>query len=333
MNGLNVAIVGATGAVGQEFLNVLAKRNFPLKSLRPLASERSAGKVVSINGDNLPIEVLSENSFNGIDLALFSAGSDVSKRFAPIAVNAGALVVDNSSAFRMVEDVPLIVPEVNGDAARNNKGIIANPNCSTIQMVVALKPIYNLSRIKRIIVSTYQSVSGTGQKAINELMEQTKSIVNGKTAKIDVYPYQIAFNVIPQIDVATESGFTKEEIKMIDETRKILDDKDISIGATAVRVPVMRGHSESIYVETEKELDIINIRSAFASAEGLLLEDNIFESIYPTPLGIEGKDLCYVGRLRKDLTEKNGIHLWVVADNLLKGAALNAVQIAELVFY
>jgi aspartate-semialdehyde dehydrogenase len=332
LSGLNVAVVGATGAVGQEFLKVLERRNFPVNRLRPLASERSAGKSVIFKNEPIPVEVLSEDSFKNIDLALFSAGGDVSRNFAPIAVKSGAIVVDNSSAFRMDENVPLIVPEVNSSVAKNHKGIIANPNCSTIQMVVALKPIYDISRITRIIVSTYQSVSGTGQSAMNELKNQVSAFVNGGESKPEVYPYPIAFNLIPQIDAFEETGFTKEEMKMVNETHKILDDYNISIAATAVRVPVFRAHSESVYIETEKKVVLRDVKEALASAKGIIVQDNPRSGLYPTPLEASGSDMCFVGRIREDLFVANGLHLWVVADNLLKGAALNAVQIAEIIF-
>lgn len=327
----NVAIVGATGAVGNEFLKVLEQQEFPVKNIKLLASRRSDGIEIEFRNIKYKVEVLGNNSFDGIDVALFSAGSSVSNEFAPIAVNAGAVVIDNSSAFRMDENVPLVVPEVNIREAKNHSGIISNPNCSTIQLVVALKPIYELSPIKRIIVTTFQSVSGTGKRAINELITQTRDVLDKRPVIKEVYPHQIAFNIIPQIDKFEDNHYTLEEMKMVRETQKIFDDSEIQITATTVRVPVIRGHCESVYVETENMLDIGQIRNSLANAEGIDVLDDVEKNIYPTPIDMEGKNNCSVGRIRKDLFNPNGINLWIVADNLLKGAALNAVQVARYV--
>lgn len=325
----NIAIVGATGVVGNEFLKVLEEQKFPVKNIIMLASQRSAGIEIEFRSKKYKVEVLDDNSFAGIDLALFSAGSYVSKEFAPTAVKAGAIVIDNSNAFRMDKGVPLIVPEINIQVAKTHKGIISNPNCSTIQMVAALYPIYNLSKIKRIIVTTFQSVSGTGKRAVNELIMQTKAVLNKKPIIKEIYPHQIAFNVIPQIDKFEDNLYTVEEMKIVRETQKIFNDHNIQITATTVRVPVIRGHSESVYVETENKLNISLVRNALENAEGIEVLDDVNKSIYPTPVEIEGKNKCYVGRIRKDLYNPHGINLWIVADNLLKGAALNAVQIAK----
>lgn len=329
MSGLNVAIMGATGAVGQEMLKTLEARNFPVATLKLLSSARSAGKKVQFRGQELVIEELTVDSFHGIDLVLASAGGSVSKEFAPAAVAAGAVVVDNTSAYRMDPDVPLVVPEVNPDALENHNGIIANPNCSTAQMVVALAPIHRKAGIKRLVISTYQSVSGTGQKAIDEVMQQTRDIVDGKKPEAKVYPHQIAFNVLPHIDVFEDNGYTKEEMKMVNETRKILGDESIAITATTVRVPVMRGHSEALNVETREKITPEQVRALLSTAPGVEVMDNVARYEYPTPLHAEGKDETYVGRIRQDISNPNAIDMWVVSDNLRKGAALNAVQIAE----
>lgn len=327
----NVAIAGATGAVGGAMLDVLARRNFPLKELRLLASERSVGKKLVFKGEEIPVQLLTKDAFESIDIALFSAGAERSLEFGPAAAAAGAVVVDNSSGFRMNPDVPLVVPEVNSDAIAQYKklGIIANPNCSTIQMLVALKPIHDAARIKRIVVSTYQAVSGTGTKAIDELHDQVTSFVNGTECVSKVYPHQIAFNCLPHIDSFLDNGYTKEEMKMVNETRKIFNDDSIGITATAVRVPVVYGHSESVNIETEKKLTAADVRKLMASAPGVELVDDPANLSYPLAVDCAGRFETLVGRIREDESIANGINLWVVSDNILKGAALNAVQIAE----
>ncbi len=327
--GYVVAIVGATGAVGTEMIEVLEERKFPVSRLVPLASTRSAGGMVTFEGDEVPIEVLTKDSFAGVDIALFSAGADLSREFSPIAVKAGAVVIDNSAAWRMTPEVPLVVPEVNAHDISRHKGIIANPNCSTIQMVVALKPLHDQARIKRIVVTTFQSVSGTGKDAMDELMEQCQDLLSFKQSDPKVYPYQIAFNCLPQIDEFLPSGYTKEEMKMVDETRKIMGDQSIHVTATTVRVPVYVGHSEAINIETERKLTVNEARAILSTAPGVLLYDDPAHKIYPMPLDVAGKDEVYVGRIREDESISNGLNIWVVADNLRKGAALNAVQIAE----
>ncbi len=327
--GYVVAIVGATGAVGTEMIEVLEERKFPVSRLVPLASTRSAGGMVTFEGDEVPIEVLTKDSFAGVDIALFSAGADLSREFSPIAVKAGAVVIDNSAAWRMTPEVPLVVPEVNAHDISRHKGIIANPNCSTIQMVVALKPLHDQARIKRIVVTTFQSVSGTGKDAMDELMEQCQDLLSFKQPDPKVYPYQIAFNCLPQIDEFLPSGYTKEEMKMVDETRKIMGDQSIHVTATTVRVPVYVGHSEAINIETERKLTVNEARAILSTAPGVLLYDDPAHKIYPMPLDVAGKDEVYVGRIREDESISNGLNIWVVADNLRKGAALNAVQIAE----
>ncbi|MEF9437831.1 MAG: aspartate-semialdehyde dehydrogenase [Candidatus Mariimomonas ferrooxydans] len=324
-----VAVVGATGAVGNEMIAILEQRDFPAEKLRLFASERSSGKTLEFRDKEVPVEVLSEDVFKGIDIALFSAGGERSKHFAPFAVKAGCVVVDNSSVWRMDSDVPLVVPEVNSSDLEWHKGIIANPNCSTIQMVVALKPIHDASRIKRVVVTTFQSVSGTGKKAMDELLHQTSDVLNFKDIKPDVYPHQIAFNCLPHIDAFTDSGYTKEELKMINETKKILGDNSIRITATAVRVPVFRCHSESINIETEKKLGADEVRALLSKAPGIIVFDAPEKNIYPLPVDADGKDEVYVGRIREDSSTENGINIWVVSDNLRKGAALKAVQILE----
>ncbi|MFM9906318.1 MAG: aspartate-semialdehyde dehydrogenase [Nitrospiraceae bacterium] len=327
--GYVVAIVGATGAVGTEMIDVLEERKFPVSRLVPLASTRSAGGMVTFDGNEVPIEVLTKDSFADVDIALFSAGADLSREFAPIAVKAGAVVIDNSAAWRMTPEVPLVVPEVNAQDISQHKGIIANPNCSTIQMVVVLKPLHDKARIKRIVVTTFQSVSGTGKEAMDELMEQCQDLLSFKLPDPKVYPYQIAFNCLPQIDEFLPSGYTKEEMKMVDETRKIMGDQSIHVTATTVRVPVYVGHSEAINIETERKLTVNEARAILSTAPGVLLYDDPAHKIYPMPLEVAGKDEVYVGRIREDESISNGLNLWVVADNLRKGAALNAVQIAE----
>ncbi len=325
-----VAVVGATGAVGTEMIEVLEERKFPVEVLRPLASSRSAGGTVSFQGTDLPVEVLGPDSFAGIDLALFSAGADISKEFAPTAVKAGAVVIDNSAAWRMDPEVPLIVPEVNAHDLLRHRGIIANPNCSTIQMVVTLKPLHDRVRIRRVVVTTFQSVSGTGKEAMDELMEESADVMNFREARPKVYPYQIAFNCLPHIDDFLPSGYTREEMKLVLETRKILGTPSLQVTATTVRVPVYVGHSEAINIETEQKLTANEARAILSTAPGVLLYDDPAHAIYPTPLDAAGKDEVYVGRVREDESIPNGLNLWVVADNLRKGAALNAVQIAEL---
>jgi aspartate-semialdehyde dehydrogenase len=329
----NVAVAGATGAVGGAMLDVLARRDFPLNELRLLASERSVNKKLKFRKRDIQVQLLSKAAFDGIDIALFSAGAARSLEFAPAAAGAGAVVIDNSSAFRMDSDIPLVVPEVNPHAIAQytNRGIIANPNCSTIQMLVALKPIHDKARIKRIVVSTYQAVSGTGAKAIAELEEQVKAYAAGKPVQKKVYPHQIAFNCLPHIDSFLENGYTKEEMKMVNETRKIFEDASIGVTATTVRVPVFYGHSESVNIETEKKITAAEVKELLAAAPGVKLVDEPSLSIYPMALDCAGKFETLVGRIREDESIGNGINLWVVADNILKGAALNAVQIAEIV--
>lgn len=328
-SGYVVAVVGATGAVGTEMIEVLEERKFPVTRLVPLASTRSAGGTVTFEGNEVPIEVLTKDSFAGVDIALFSAGAELSREFAPIAVKAGAVVIDNSAAWRMTPEVPLVVPEVNAHDIQRHKGIIANPNCSTIQMVVALKPLHDEARIKRIVVTTFQSVSGTGKDAMDELMAECQDLLSFKSASPKVYPYQIAFNCLPQIDDFLPSGYTKEEMKMVHETRKIMGDQSIHVTATTVRVPVYVGHSEAVNIETERKLSANEARAILSTAPGVLLYDDPAHKIYPMPLEVAGKDEVYVGRVREDESIANGLNLWVVADNLRKGAALNAVQIAE----
>lgn len=327
-----VAVCGATGAVGRQMLQCLEERNFPVADLRPLASERSAGKKVTYKGEEVPIQVLGKDSFKGIQIALFSAGGSVSKEYGPVAAEAGAVVVDNSSAWRMDPDVPLVVPEVNPKDIRfyTEKGIIANPNCSTIQMVVVLKPIHDLASIRRVVVSTYQAVSGTGQKAIAELQDQLKAMHEGRPVEKKVYPHQIAMNILPHIDVFLENGYTKEEMKMVNETRKIIGDQSIMVSATCVRVPVVYSHSEAVNITTDKKVSAHQVRSVLMNAPGVKVVDQPSENRYPMPLDAAGKDATFVGRIREDLSQENGIDLWVVADNIRKGAATNAVQIAEV---
>lgn len=328
----DIAIVGATGAVGEQLREVLEDRQFPVGNLRLLASERSAGQFLPFQGRQVRVDILKEDSFAGIDIALFSAGGKVSAKFAPVAVAAGAVVVDNTACFRMEFDVPLVVPEVNASeiAGYKNRGIVANPNCSTIQMVVALKPLHDAARLKRVVVSTYQSVSGAGRMAMEELSQQVGALFNGREIRKEKFPHQIAFNCIPHIDVFMEDGYTKEEWKLIQETRKILDEPSLAVTATTVRVPVFCSHSESVNVETEKKLTAEQARSLLRDAPGIILADVPGENIYPMAIDAVGKDATYVGRVREDASVANGLNLWVVADNLRKGAALNAVQIAEI---
>lgn len=335
MKKYNVAILGATGAVGTEFLKLIEERNFPYAELRLLASKRSAGKQIEFMGKTYTVQEATKDSFAGIDIALFAGGS-VSKEFAPYAVEAGAVVIDNSSAFRMDPEVPLIVPEVNPQAILKHKGIIANPNCSTIIMVMALKPLYDMAKIKRIVVSTYQAVSGAGKEGIDELTDQVKDFADGKEMVANILPsaslakhYPIAFNLIPQIDVFMDNLYTKEEMKMVNETRKIFDDYDMRITATTVRVPVYRSHSESINVEFENDLNLEEMQKALAAFQGVQVIDNPQEQLYPMPLYTSEKDDVYVGRLRRDESNEKTFNMWVVGDQIRKGAALNTLQIAE----
>jgi len=327
-----VAVAGATGAVGLEMIKTLEQRKFPVGSIKLLASERSVGKELRFNEKPVKVEKLAKDSFKGIQIALFSAGASRSLEFAPAAASSGAVVVDNSSAFRMEPDIPLVVPEVNPHAIAQYKkrGIIANPNCSTIQMVVALKPIHDVARIQRIVVSTYQAVSGTGLKAIDELLTQTRAILNSQKVQKKVYPHQIAFNCLPHIDVFLENGYTKEEMKMVNETRKIMEDPTIRVTATTVRVPVLHSHSESVNIETEKKLTPQKVREILSRAPGVRVDDNPALNEYPLAIHAAGRDETFVGRIREDESIPNGINMWIVSDNIRKGAALNAVQIAEI---
>lgn len=327
---MNVAIVGASGAVGQEFLKVLAQRNFPIDKLFLFGSSRSAGTEYEFRGERYTVKELKHgDDFKGIDIAFTSAGAGISKEFEKDITKFGAIMIDNSSAFRMDADVPLVVPEVNAADAKNRpRGVIANPNCTTIQMVVALKAIENLSHIKKVHVSTYQAASGAGAAAMAELELQYRQSLNNEPVTVNKFAYQLAFNVIPHIDVFTENGYTKEEMKMYNETRKIMH-SDVEVSATCVRVPSLRAHSESVWVETERPISVDEAREAFSKAEGVTLQDNPAEKLYPMPLFLSGKDDVYVGRIRKDLSNSNGLTFWCVSDQIRKGAALNAVQIAE----
>ncbi|WP_447968640.1 aspartate-semialdehyde dehydrogenase [Nitrospira sp. M1] len=325
----NVAIVGATGAVGTEMLGILEERKFPVDQVLPLASARSAGEEVLFNGQALTVKLLEKDSFAGIDIALFSAGADTSKEFAPIAVDAGAIVVDNSSAWRMDPQVPLVVPEVNAHALEWHGGIIANPNCSTIQMVVALQPLHKAVCIKRVVVTTFQSVSGTGKDAMDELAEQSRKLMSLQEPSSTVYPHHIAFNCLPHIDDFLPSGYTKEEMKMVNETQKIMEDAMIHVTATTVRVPVFVSHAESINIETKEHITANEARAILSESPGVLVYDDPAHQIYPLQKDVAGTDAVYVGRVREDESIANGLNLWVVADNLRKGAALNAIQIAE----
>jgi aspartate-semialdehyde dehydrogenase len=329
MKGTNVAIVGATGMVGQEFIRILEQRRFPMTSVRLYASDRSHGRKMKVRGEELEVKETTPESFKGIDIALFSAGADISKQFSPIAARTGAVVVDNSAAFRMDPEVPLVVPEINPNDIKKHKGIIANPNCSTIQMVVVLYPLHKVNPIKRITVASYQSVSGTGLAAVDELTTQSKVVLDGKKATPKVYPYQIAFNVLPEIDVFLENGYTKEEWKMVEETRKIMHAPDIAISATCVRVPVVIGHSEAVQVEFSQPMSPEEAKNILSKAPGVQVVDDPSKRAYPHPLMVAGQDDVYVGRIRKDASHPNGLVLWIVGDNIRKGAALNAVQIAE----
>ena len=333
----NVAVVGATGAVGQNIIKYLEEKPFQVNNIKLLSSKRSAGTKVQFNGEDITVEEATSDSFKDIDIAFFSAGGSVSERLAPEAVKSGAIVVDNTSAFRMDKNVPLVVPEVNENDLKEHKGIIANPNCSTIQMVAALKPLQDQFGLKRVIVSTYQAVSGAGLSAQKELTEQTRQYLNDEEMIANILPagsdkkhYPIAFNALPQIDVFEDNGYTKEELKMINETKKIMHEPDLHVAATCVRLPVFTSHSESVYIETkESNITVEDIRKALENGEGIIVEDDPSTQTYPTPLSAEGKKEVFVGRIRKDLDTENGFHLWIVSDNLVKGAAWNTVQIAE----
>ncbi len=333
MSSKNVVVAGATGVVGQQMLRTLEDRNFPIASIKLLASARSVGKKLTFKGEELPVELLDENAFNGMDIALFSAGGGTSKTFAPHAANAGCVVVDNSSAWRMDPEVPLVVPEVNPGDIKLHKGIIANPNCSTIQMVVVLKPLHDAATIKRVVVSTYQAVSGAGSAALNEMTAQFKSVLAGEEPKCNVFPVPIAFNCLPQIPHANafgENGYSSEEMKMVNETKKIMGDNSIMVTATTVRVPVHTGHSESVNVETVKKLSADEARALLAAAPGIIVQDDPANDVFPHALDCAGKYDTFVGRIREDVSHPSALDMWIVSDNLLKGAALNAVQIAEL---
>lgn len=328
---MNIAIVGASGAVGQELLRVLDEQNFPVNSLRLFGSARSTGKTYEFRGKEYTVELLSHDSdFSGVDIAFVSAGGSTSIEYAPTITRHGTLMIDNSSAFRMEDDVPLVVPEVNGaDALNAPRGIIANPNCTTIQMVVALAPIHRISPVKKVRVATYQAASGAGASAMQELVDQFAEIAEGKQPTVNKFVAQLAYNLIPQVDVFTESGYTKEEMKMYNETRKIMHDDSIRVSATCVRVPVLRAHSEATWVETERPVSVEEARAAFESAPGLVVTDDPANGLYPMPYNLSGKDPVYVGRIRKDLADDNALSFWTVSDQIKKGAALNAVQIAQ----
>ena len=329
MKGYNVAIVGATGLVGQEFIKVLEQRNFPMTSIQLLASERSIGKRLFVAHQEIEVKETVSESFKGIDIALFSAGTEISRYFSPRAAQSGAVVIDNSSAFRMTDTVPLVVPEVNPEDIKRHRGIIANPNCSTIQLVVALYPLHKVNPIKRIITATYQAVSGTGSAAVDELTAQAKQVLDGQTTIPHVYPHQIAFNVLPEIDVFLDNGYTKEEWKLVEETRKIMHADEIAISATCVRVPVFTGHSMAVNIEFSQPMSPEEARRILAQAPGVKVIDDPVISLYPQPWSATGTDEVFVGRIRRDESHPNGLVMWIVADNLRKGAALNAVQITE----
>jgi len=349
MEKYNTAVVGATGAVGQEMVKILEERDFPVAKIKLLASARSAGRDLKFKGQPVRVEELTSESFKGLEVALFSIGAQISREFAPIAVKAGAVVVDNSSAWRMDPDVPLVVPEVNPHVLAEHRGIIANPNCSTIQLVVALKPLHDRAKIKRTVISTYQSVSGWGREAMEQLWQETQEVMNKgdpRSSILDpgrfrtasslqhpasrVLPHQIAFNCFPQIDEFLENGYTKEELKLVNETRKIMEDDSMAITATCVRIPVFLAHSESVNLETERKLTAKEARDILSQAPGVVVIDDPAKLEYPIPIDAEGKDETFVGRIREDPTLPNGLNLWIVSDNLRKGAALNAIQIAEL---
>ncbi len=333
----NVAVVGATGAVGQKIIQYLEEKPFQVNNIKLLSSKRSAGTKISFNNKEITVEEATVDSFKDIDIAFFSAGGSISERFAPEAVKSGAIVVDNTSAYRMDENVPLVVPEVNESDLKNHQGIIANPNCSTIQMVAALKPIQESYGLQRVIVSTYQAVSGAGLDAQNELTNQAKQFLNNEEMTAEILPagsdkkhYPIAFNALPQIDVFDDNGYTKEELKMINETKKIMHEPDLPVAATCVRLPVFTSHSESVYIETkESNITVEELRETLAKGDGIVVEDDPSTQTYPTPLSAADKKEVFVGRIRKDLDNENGFHLWIVSDNLVKGAAWNTVQIAQ----
>ena len=326
----NVAIAGATGAVGAEFLKLLELRKFPINNLKLLASERSVGKKLEFCGEQITVEELTTKSFQGVDLVFFSAGKGRSKEFVPHAVDAGTVVIDNSSAFRLHPDVPLVVPEINPQMVFKHKGIISNPNCSTIQMVVALNPLHQAATIKRVVVSTYQSTSGAGSKGMRELLNQTKAWLNDKPLEVTAFPTQIAFNLFPHVDVFLENGYTREEMKMVNETHKIMDAPDIGISATCVRVPVLRAHSEAVWIETEQKLSPEDAREILKKAPGIIVKDEPVDGGYPTPWEASETFETFVGRIREDFSHPKGLTFWVVADQLYKGAALNSIQIAEV---
>jgi len=332
MSGYNVAIAGVTGAVGQEMLRTLEARDFPVKSLKALASSRSVGKKVTFRGEEVFVEELSDDSFEGVEVALFSAGADRSKQFAPAAMAAGCVVIDNSSAFRLNPDIPLVVPEVNAQEVASHHGIIANPNCSTIIACVPLWPLHQAAGIRRIVCATYQAVSGTGAAALRELEAQTRAWAAGEPLTAEAYPHQIAFNCLAQVGKADETGYTSEEMKLLHETRKIFGDHHISVSCTCVRVPVFRSHSEAIWIETDKMLTVEDAREVLSKAPGVVLKDDVNANQYPMPLETSGKNDIYVGRVRRDPSCERGLALWVTGDQLLKGAALNAVQIAEVLY-
>jgi len=328
----DVCILGATGAVGEAMLSILEQRKFPVRNLYPLASSRSAGSTVTFNGKELTVIDVDDFDFSKAQIGLFSAGGSVSEKYAPMAAAAGCVVIDNTAHFRYDKDIPLVVPEVNPHAIAQykNRGIIANPNCSTIQMLVALKPIQDAVGIARINVATYQAVSGTGKEAIDELAAQTRALFNSQDVEVEVYPKRIAFNVLPQIDVFMDNGYTKEEMKMVWETQKIMEDDSILVNATAVRVPVFYGHSEAVHIETRKKITAVEARALLEKAPGVIVMDKREPGGYPTPIEAAGNDASYVGRIREDISHPMGLNLWVVSDNVRKGAALNSVQIAEI---
>ncbi len=337
MSGYNVAVVGATGMVGQMMAEVLAERQFPYQNMKLLASSRSKGLKLKVGSNEYTVEEARPDAFKGIDFAFFSAGGDISEELAPAAVKHGAVVIDNSSAFRLKDDVPLVVPEVNPEAAKKHRGIIANPNCSTIQMVVALQPLHRAAVLKRVVVATYQAVSGAGKEAMDELRNQVRAVLDNGEVVAEYLPhkgaarnYQIAFNVLPQLDVFTEGDYTKEEMKMVKETRKIMGLPELAVSATTVRVPVLNGHSEAVNVEFEQEISPERAREVLKDAPGVLVWDDPAALLYPMPVDANGRDEVFVGRIRKDFSIKNGLNLWVVSDNLRKGAATNSIQIAEL---
>jgi aspartate-semialdehyde dehydrogenase len=326
---LNVAVVGATGMVGTEMLRVLAQRNFPIERVIALASERSKGLTVPYDGRTLEVQEIDESAFNGIDVALFAASGDIALMYGPVAAESGALVIDNSSAWRMKENVPLVVPEVNAEDIRTNEGIIANPNCCTIPLTVVLNPLKTKVGVERVLVSTYQSASGAGRMLVDELEDQTKAIVEGGEPPVAAYPYQLAYNVVPGGWHPEAGGYNEEEMKIVNETRKILHEPELKIAATCVRVPVPVGHGESVFVETKDKITADDARVLLGEAPGIIIQDDPHARLYPTPHDVAGKDEVYVGRIREDLSDKRGLMLWIVSDNLRKGAALNAVQIAE----